>query len=126
MVIQRAVRAWLSGWKCLVHYRSIPGYEARGWLARKHLDHRALCYLFGLTGFRCAAWSLFAVQLVVLSLTWHWDLVGWRRDLLRAAPALFALPWFAGARRFAIESILRDAGVRNRERAHRQSSGDSG
>ena len=109
MRIQRVVKAWLAGWYELLNYGSIPGYETYGWLERKRLDHVALWYLFGLARFRCAALSLIAVQLLVLSLTWHWDLYGWRRDLLRAAPALFVLPWFAVARRVAIESILRES-----------------
>jgi hypothetical protein len=108
MRIQRVVKAWLAGWRDLFYYGSIPGYETYGWLERKRLDHVALWYLFGLARFRCAALSLIAVQLLVLSLTWRWDLYGWRRDLLRAVPALFVLPWFASARRFAIESMLRD------------------
>ena len=108
MRIQRVVKVWLAGWYELLNYGSIPGYETYGWLERKRLDHVALWYLFGLARFRCAALSLIAVQLLVLSLTWHWDLYGWRRDLLRAAPALVVLPWCASARRFAIESMLRN------------------
>jgi len=108
MRIQRVVKAWLAGWRDLFYYGSVPGYETYGWPERKRLDHVALWHLFGLARFRCAVLALIAVQLLVLSLTWHWDLYGWRRDLLRAAPALFVLPWFATARRFAIESMLRD------------------
>jgi hypothetical protein len=107
MCIRRVAKAWLAGWPGLFYYGSIPGYETHGWLERKRLDHVALWYLLGLPQFRCAVLSLIAVQLLVLSLAWHWDLYGWRRDLLRASPALFVLPWFASARRFAIVKMLR-------------------
>ncbi len=106
MFIRRVVITWLAGWRDLFLYRLIPGYEARGWLVRKRLDHQALWALFRSTRFRCAVLSLVAVQLLALSLAWHWDLDGWHRDLLRAAPALMVLPWFATARKSAISSLL--------------------
>ncbi len=107
MCIQRVVQTWLVGWRDLFFYGSVPGYETRGWLARKRLDHVALWSLFGSPRVRCAALLLVAVQLLVLSLAWHLDLDGWRRDLLRCAPTLLVMPWFATARKVAIESILR-------------------
>jgi hypothetical protein len=107
MLIRRVVQTWLTGWRDLFFYGSVPGYELLGWLERKRLDHVALWHLFGSPRFRCATLSLVAVQLLVLSLTWRWDLDGWRRDLLRAAPILFVLPWLATARKVAIESMLR-------------------
>ncbi len=107
MYIKKVVQTWLTGWRDLFFYDSVPVYEMRGWLDRKRLDHVALWHLFGLVRFRCAVLSLVAVQLLVLSLSWHWDLEGWRRDLLRTAPMLFVLPWFATARKVAVESMLR-------------------
>lgn len=109
MGIQRVVRTWLTGWLDLIHYRSIPGYATFGWFERKRTDLAALCFLFRLTRFRCAALLLLAVQLIALSLTWHWDLDGWSRDLLRVMPVLMVIPWFASARRFAVVSLLRDS-----------------
>ena len=106
--IKRVALAWLIGWCDLFFYGSVPGYETRGWLERKRLDHIALCSLFSASDARCAALLLTAVQILVLSLAWHFDLDGWRRDLLRATPALFVLPWFATARKVAIESILQN------------------
>ena len=94
------------GWRDLIYYGSVAGYEARGWWERKCLDHTALWTLFGTSRFRCFALLLIAVQLLVLSLAWHWDLNGWRRDLFRVAPALFVLPWFATARKVAIAALL--------------------
>jgi len=102
MFIQRVVQTWLIGWRDLFFYGSVPGYETHGWLARKRLDHVALWSVISSPRVRCAALLLVAVQLLVLSL-----LDGWRRDLLRCAPTLFVLPWFATARKVAIESILR-------------------
>jgi hypothetical protein len=102
------VQTWLIGWRDLFFYGSVAGYEACGWLERKRLDHVALWRLFGSSRFRCAVLLLVAIQLLVLSLAWHWDLGGWRRDLLRAAPALFVLPWSATARKNAVESMLHD------------------
>jgi len=106
MLIKKVLRTWLIGWCDLFHYGSVAGYEGCGWLARKRLDHAALWALFHSAGFRCAVLSLVAVQILVLSLAWHWDLDGWRRDLLRAAPALLVLPWFATARKVMIKSLL--------------------
>jgi len=105
----RAVRTWLAGWRDLVNHGSVTGYQRLGWLDRKRLDHAALRVLCGSARFRCAALLLVAVQILVLSLAWHWDLVGWRRDLLRALPALFVLPWFMVARKKTIEILLREA-----------------
>jgi len=109
MLIKTVIRTWLIGWRDLFRYGSVAGYAGRGWLARKRLDHAALWTLLQSRGFRCAAWSLVAVQLLVLSLAWQWDLDGWHRDLLRAAPALLVLPWVATARKVAIESLLRNS-----------------
>ena len=120
MLIKRVVRSWLKGWHDLLFYGSIPGYESRGWLARKRLDHVALWRLFASVRFRSAVLLLVAVQLLVLSLAWHWDLDGWRRDLLRAAPALLVLPWFATARKEAVRKMLRETNRSFREKAHRQ------
>jgi hypothetical protein len=106
MLIRKVVRAWLGGWYDLISYGSVSGYAACGWLERKRLDHAALWTLFCLTRFRCVVLLLIAVQLIVLSLAWSWDLDGWRRDLFRAAPALLALPWLMTARKSAIKSIL--------------------
>jgi len=108
MLIKNLVQAWFSGWRELFFYDSIPGYRTRRWLERQRLDCRAFWRLFGFAWFRCGVLSLVVVQLLVLSLAWHWDLVGWRRDLLRMAPGLFVLPWLAAARRIAIERILQN------------------
>ena len=106
MLIRKVLRAWLVGWYDLISYSSVSGYETCGWLERKRLDHAALWTLFCSTRFRRAALLLIAVQLIVLSLAWSWDLDGWRRDLFRAAPTLLVLPWFMTARKGAIKSIL--------------------
>jgi hypothetical protein len=106
MLIRKVVRAWLVGWYDLISYGSVSGYEACGWLERKCLDHAALWALFRSTRFRRVVLLLIAVQLLVLSLAWRWDLDGWRRDIFRAAPALLVLPWFMTARKGAIKSIL--------------------
>jgi len=108
MLIRKVVRAWLVGWYDLISYGSVSDYEARGWLERKRLDHAALLALFCSTRFRHAALLLIAVQLIVLSLAWNWDLDGWRRDLFRVAPALLGLPWLMTARKGAIKSILQN------------------
>ena len=113
MFIKRVAQTWIAGWRDLFFYTSVPGYKSLGWLERKRLDHAAFWSLFSVPRVRCAALLLVVVQLLVLSVAWHWDLDGWRRDLLRATPALFVLPWFATARKVAVELIIR-------ERAHRQ------
>jgi len=111
MCIERVVRTWLVGWRDLFRYRLVPGYETCGWLERKRFDHQALRVLFRSLRFRCALLLLIAVQLLVLSLAWHWDLAGWRRDLLRAAPALMVLPWFATARKLAVGLLVASRGL---------------
>ncbi len=120
MLMKSLVRAWFSGWRDLFFYDSIPGYRARRWLERKRLDCTAFWHLFGCAWFRRGVLLLVIVQLLVLSLAWHWDLAGWCRDLLRMAPGLFVLPCFATARRVAIERILQNPKCSIRERAHRQ------
>jgi len=120
MFIKRVARSWLIGWHDLFFYGSIRGYETFGWLERKRLDHAAFWHLLGASRFRCCILLLVLVQLLVLSLAWHWDLVGWRRDLLRAAPVLFVLPWLATARKVAVESILQHTESSIRDGAHRQ------
>ncbi len=120
MILSRAAKTWARGWHDLVRFGAIPGYKARSWLERKRLDFAAFWYLLGSVRFRCAVLSLVGVQLLVLSLAWHWDLAGWRRDLLRVAPALLTLPWLATARRVVIESLLRHPDQLISERAHRQ------
>ncbi len=109
MFMKRVAQTWLVGWRDLYFYQAVPGYESLGWLQRKRLDHAAFLALFGLPRARCAALLLAIVQLLVLSLAWHWDLDGWHRDLLRALPALFVLPWFATARKVMVESLASDS-----------------
>lgn len=109
MRVKKVIRAWLTGWRDLLYYGSIAGYQELRWLARKRLDHAALWVLCRSRGFRCAVLLLIVVQLLVLSFAWHWDLDGWRRDILRALPALLVLPLLATARKGAIGSLLRHA-----------------
>ncbi|MDP6413835.1 MAG: hypothetical protein QGG54_02165 [Gammaproteobacteria bacterium] len=114
------MQTWLNGWCDLVYYDQIPGYKACGWLVRKRLDHAAFVALFHSARFRCAVLLLIAIQIIVLSLAWQWDLAGWRRDLFRAAPALVVLPWLATARKIVLGALLGDVGWLNRAKAHRQ------
>ena len=111
---------WLNGCCDLIYYNLVPGYQTCGWLERKRLDHAAFMSLFRSSRFRSSLLLLVAVQMVVLSFVWHWDLAGWRRDLLRAAPGLIVLPWFATARKNALGALLGDIGRSNCEEAHRQ------
>ncbi len=106
MFILRLARTWLIGWQDLLRFGSIPGYSDRAWFKRKRIDLAALWHLLATARFRSAVLLLVATQIIVLCITWQWDLEGWRRDLLRAAPGLFVLPWFATARRITIESML--------------------
>ncbi len=100
------MQSWLSGWRDFFNFASVSGYRDCEWLERKRIDHIALWLLLGSSQFRCAVLLLIAVQILVMSAAWHFDLGGWPRDLLRCAPALLAVPWFAAARKAAVEVLL--------------------
>jgi len=88
------------------HAEAMARYRDLGWIARRRVDARVVGRLLRSARFRRAGLVLVSVQLLVLGCAWHWDLTGWRRDLMRAAPALLAVPWGAAVRRRAIASIL--------------------
>lgn len=104
------------------HEDVMARYRALGWIDRRRIDGLVAGLMLRSARFYGAALLLLVVQLLVLGCTWRWELAGWRRDLLRAAPALLALPWGIAVRRRAIGVILRTDG-RNREEAHRHSDG---
>ncbi len=111
-----------SKWR---HGDVMARYRALGWISRRRVDGLVVSRMLRSARFRGAALLLLAIQLLVLGCAWRWDLTGWRRDLLRSAPALLAVPWGVAERRRVIEVILRADG-QNREEAHRHSDGPCG
>ena len=55
-------------------------------------------------------WGILAIAVAgwlgALIITWEWDLIGWRRDLLRCLPILAVLPAVVVLRKFHRRSIL--------------------
>ena len=98
--------AWLKGWSELSGYDDVPGYRGLSWTARKKLDHLALWRGLCSEGFWRALFIVIVFCMIARILTWHWDLSGWPRDLLRSVPIMLALPWLAAARKRHIQSLL--------------------
>jgi hypothetical protein len=115
----RFIRSWLEGCRHLLTYDNFPGYRRLAWIERKRIDIAAATSLVCSKLFwRGAFWAAAATLLMHL-LTWRYDLVGARRDMLRAIPLLVCLPLVAHARQKCVRMLLRF-----RDMPHRQSGDD--
>lgn len=119
MHVFRFTRSWLEGCRYLLTYDNFPGYRRLAWTERKRIDVAAVTSMVCSKSFwRGAFWAAAATLLMNL-LTWRYDLVGARRDMLRAIPLLVCLPLVAHARQKHVRVLLRF-----RDMPHRQSGDD--
>jgi hypothetical protein len=110
MTYRNAIPNWLVAWREIAGYDDVPGYRQLPWLQRKKLDHVVLWRGFWSEGFWRAFFVVLTLVVLALIICWHWDLAGWRRDLLRCCPPLGAIPWLAAARKRHLRALLDPGG----------------
>ncbi|MCE7896854.1 MAG: hypothetical protein DYH19_08805, partial [Gammaproteobacteria bacterium PRO8] len=95
MKLPATAARWLAGWIELLRHDALPGYAARGRLARLGLDLVVLARACACSGTWFAALAAGATGLAVLVLAWRLDLAGWQRDAVLCLPVLLVTPWVA-------------------------------
>jgi len=97
--MRKRVRHWGSGWGALAHHDDVPGYRAKGALARLALEFTMIGRALRTRGMWGAVLVCIALGLGAQILCWQLDLRTWRRDGLLCLPVLLVAPWAAAGRR---------------------------
>ena len=108
---------FVAGCRHLLDYDNIPVYRRLPFRQRRRIDWLALRALLGSREFWRGAFRVAVATFVAHILSWEFDLVGARRDVLRAIPILAWLPWLVMTRRRNIRALscFRETPHRQRE-----------
>jgi len=106
MQVFHRTRIWLEQFLRLVDYDRIPEYRRLSWCERKYLDHAVVVMLISAPSFWRAVFWVGVMTVLMYVVSWHRDLVGAPRDLLRALPLIMSFPALAAARRRNMRTLL--------------------
>ncbi|MDJ0926154.1 MAG: hypothetical protein QNJ73_00775 [Gammaproteobacteria bacterium] len=105
-------RQWLRGWLDLLARDGLPVINSLSPLSRVGVRLRAVGRMLANLRLRLCLWMMLVGVLLARSLCWIYDLSGWQRDALLAAPILFVAPWVVRNHRAHMIRELRRHGRR--------------
>ena len=104
--IAEQAKCFVVGWRLFLFHHDVQGYHTLPWWLR--LQVNALAARRGLASLDCWVGALWVLALALLLEigVYEFELIGWRRDLLRSTVMLWALPRVSLARNRLICAVL--------------------